>query len=133
AAAAIFLALREKRNLQGDYLSYVQGLGEGMRVMLVAGILIAVIQYINIKFFNRELLETLHAKMGEQLESGSMSDEEMEIAGRYIQNIVSPGGLAIIMLLRTLFMGLILSLVIAFVLRKENGENRADNPMYGDN
>lgn len=132
-AAAIFLSVRQKRMEKGDYLTFGQGVIEGLSVSFIAGIVTAVAHYIDAKFLNRELTETLYAKMQEEIEAGDMSDKEMAMALEYGQYIISPGGRAIMVFIGTLLVGLIISLVVAAILRKEDGENRANNPMYGDN
>ncbi|MGZ5244685.1 MAG: DUF4199 domain-containing protein [Bacteroidia bacterium] len=131
-AAAIFLSVRQKRMEKGDNLTFGQGVIEGMSVAFIAGIVTAVAHYIDAKFINRELTETLYAKMQEELESGTMSDKEMAMAAEYGQYLISPGGRAIMVLIGTLLVGLIISLIVAAILRKEDVENKVDNPMYGD-
>ncbi len=130
-AYAIFMVLREKRLQQGDYLSFTQGIGRGMRVVFVAAVFIGLLHYLDAEFLNNDTV-ALNEAMQEEIERKQLSDEDREIAQRYMPYMISPVGQANILFLRTLFMGFILSLVVAAVLRKEDVDNKHNNPMYGE-
>jgi hypothetical protein len=72
----------------------------------------------------------MYAKMQEQLESKNLSDQEMEMATKWGKQMITPGGQAIMVFLGSLVLGLVLSLVIAAVLRNEDASSQHNNPMY---
>lgn len=123
-AAMIYLAAKERRELQNDRLSFGEGFGTGAMVTIIGAAITAVVFYLNAKFFNRAFIENAKLEAEEALENKYSSDEQVEMA----LQMIGPGMLSFTHFIIVAIIGIIAALIVAAIVRKENR-----NPMMDDN
>ena len=120
--AGIYLGVKNYRDaFQGGYISFGQAFGMGFRIVLYASLLLTVYTYIYYKTFGHDTIGTLKDMMMNELAKSEVSESQAEqVSEIYERWVFIPGALAIGSLLGTLFMGALLSLVNAAILKREN-------------
>ncbi|AUD04745.1 DUF4199 domain-containing protein [Spirosoma pollinicola] len=117
--AFLILSMRDYRSLNGGYMSYGEGLGLGALLSTIAGLLSSAF----ITFYNVVIDPTVQQramdKAREKLEEqGVMSDEQIDQAMEMSAKFQSPGFTFIAGIFGTLFIGFLLSLIVAAFIRR---------------
>lgn len=114
----LVLAMREFRLLNSGYMGYSEGLGIGALTSAIAGLLSAGF----ITFYNVVIDPTIQQRTldmaREQLEDKGMADEQIDQALAISEKFQSPGFTFIAGTFGTLFIGFLLSLIVAAVIRR---------------
>ncbi len=119
--AFIVLAVRQHRDQElGGGITFGRSFYVGFIVILVAGILSAIWGYVFFAFIEPDLIDQMmemqkEVMMDQQGMSASDADKAMEMGAMFM----SPGFFAIVGLLSTLFVGAIISLIVAAVMKNE--------------
>lgn len=122
-ATGLVMAMRELRAANGGYLRYGEGLGIGALTSAVSGLISTTYSIIYNTFVDPAMQQRMMDKVREQYEEqGKLSDEQIDQAMSIAQKFQSPGLLFVAGVFGTILAGVILSLVIAAVLRR----NRPD-------
>jgi hypothetical protein len=117
----LFWAIKSYRDNEcGGLISYGSVLGFGTMVSLFFGILTAFFMYIYLKFVDDTLLQYVMEESARQMEAKGMSDEEIEVGMEYSRMFTSAGFFGTMALLGNVFFGFIISLVLGFILKKED-------------
>lgn len=114
----LVLAMREYKQQNGNYMSYGEGLGLGALTSAVAGFLSSTYSMIYLTFIDPAFMQRTMDKLRDQYEERGMDDAQVERIMEMSQRFQSPGILFIFGILGTILMGVIFSLVIAAVLRR---------------
>ncbi|MFD2935741.1 DUF4199 domain-containing protein [Spirosoma flavum] len=117
--AFLIIAMRDYRSLNAGYMAYGEGLSVGSLASAVAGILSSAF----VTFYNVVIDPTIQQKAFEQArekmeEQGTMSDESIDQAMEWSQKLQSPGFTFIAGVFGTLFIGFLLSLIVAAFIRR---------------
>lgn len=115
----IVLAMREFRTLNEGYLSLGEGVGVGTLVSAISGLISATFSTIYTTFIDTAFYERLADTMQEQWEKQGLSDDQIEQASEMTKMFQSPGLLFAFGLIGAVVFGLILSLIIAAIMRKK--------------
>ena len=115
----IVLAMREFRTLNEGYLSLGEGMGVGTLVSAISGLISATFSTIYTTFIDTAFYERLTDTMQEQLEEQGRSETEIEQSMEIMKMFQSPGLSFAFGLIGAVVFGLILSLIIAAILRKK--------------
>ncbi len=118
AIVLIVLAMREYRSLNEGYLSFGEGFGVGALVAAIGGLISATFSTIYTTFVDTTFYERLADTMQEQWEKQGLSDVQIEQASEMTKMFQSPGLLFAIGLISSVIGGIILSLIIAAIMRK---------------
>ena len=117
-------AVREE--IEGKYLTYGQGVGAGTLISLYSGLMSAVYTYIHFKFVNPNFFDYQVVQMREKWAAKGLTDGQMEQAESMMRKFSGPGIYAISTPIIVVFIGVILSLIIAaFLKRNPPAENQA--------
>lgn len=118
---AAIMAMRERRELQGGTLSYGQGLGTGLATITLGGAISSLFTYIYLKFLDREMLMNMKDVAEQQLEKSLSSAPESarESAFKFLEISTRPGFLFLMGILGSVIVGLIISLVLAAILKRD--------------
>jgi len=109
-------AVREES--PGKYLSYGKGVGTGVLISLYSGLMSGVYAFIHFKFVNIEFVDYQMQLVRAQWEAKGMSADQMEKAEGFTRMFMGPTSMAIITPIMSVFFGLILSLIIAAILKR---------------
>lgn len=116
--AFLVLGMREHKMSTGGYMTFGEGVGLGALLSAIAGLLSSAF----ITFYNVVIDPTIQQRIFEQtrdkLEDQGLSDEQIDQALEISQKFQSPGFTFIAGVFGTLIIGLLLSLVIAAIIRQ---------------
>lgn len=118
-AALIFLGIKAKRENQDGIISYGQGLGTGVGIAFFGSIMVAFYTFVFFKFIDAEMLEQLILRAEDQLYDQGMPDDQVEIAMQYTRKFMAPVPMAAMVVLSYTFVGFIISLITAAILKNE--------------
>jgi hypothetical protein len=120
--AGVYLGVKNYRDHhQGGFITFGQAFGMGFRIVLYASLLLAVFTYIYYKTFGHDTIGVLKDMMMTELSKSEVSEAQAEqVSGIYERWVFIPGTLAIGTFVGTLVMGVLLSLVNAAILKREN-------------
>lgn len=124
-AVILWLGIKAVREESpGMYLSYGKGVGTGVLISLFYGLMSAVYSYIHFKFVNPEFVDYNMQLVQAKWEQAGMSAAQMEQAEGITRAMMGPVSMAIMTPIIAVLFGLIISLIIAAVLKR--------NPPDGD-
>jgi hypothetical protein len=119
----IILAQKAFRQANAGFMSYGQGLGLGMMLAAVSSVLSAVFSYLYVMLIDPEMPTRILEKGRADLEArGNLSDAQIDQAMHWTTMLVQGPALAGIALVGGVFMGLIVSLITAAVLKNPKPE-----------
>ena len=117
--AVIWLGTKAVREESpGKYMSYGKGVATGFLISLYSGLMSAVYNFIHFKFVNTEFVDYQMQIVRAQWEAKGMSADQMEKADGVARMFMGPVAMAIITVIMSVFFGLILSLIIAAILKR---------------
>lgn len=109
---------RDKQN--GGYLAYGQGVGLGFMTFFIAGIISATFSYVLYQFIDPGLVEQLVQKsLEEAVQKNPQIESNLEMAEKSIRWFVNPPVLAIMLVVLSAIGGIIISLILAAIFKKE--------------
>lgn len=121
---AQFLGVKEIRDGEmNGLISFGSAWKKGLLIAAVAGIISGVYMAIHLNYINPELLEEVLYETESQLEASGASSEEMEMGMKMARIFTNPWMTSVFTVLGFLFIGMILALIPAAVLKKEEEVN----------
>jgi len=119
---AMVLAMKEYKKSNYGYMSYGQGLGIGTLVSLFFGVLGGVFMYIYTSFIDPNYTSSMMDKQRIELEERGMSDEQIDQAIAMGESFSSPVMMIVWSIVGYLFIGFILSLIVAAIMKHKRPE-----------
>ena len=119
---AMAIAMKEYKKSNYGYMSYGQGLGIGTLVSLFFGILGGVFMYIYTSFIDPNYTSSMMDKQRIELEEKGMSDEQIDHAIAMGESFSSPVMMIVWSIVGYLFIGFILSLIVAAIMKHKRPE-----------
>ncbi|WP_026631342.1 DUF4199 domain-containing protein [Dyadobacter alkalitolerans] len=116
---AIVLAMKNFREKNRGYMTYGQGLGLGTLVAAVMGLLSSAFSMFYMQFIDNTLLTQGMDQVREDMERRGLDDSQIDQAMELSQKVMSPGVVFAIGVFGYILMGLIISLVVAAIIRRE--------------
>jgi Protein of unknown function (DUF4199) len=117
-AVIITLAMREFKSLNNGFMSYGEGLGLGSILSVVSGVIGSIFNLVYMKFIDTTFIGKQLDFTEEKLIEQGMSDEQIEIALETTKKFTDSGFSFIFGVFGALFVGFLLSLIIAAILKK---------------
>ena len=119
----LWLGIRAVRaESPGQYFSYGQGVGSGVMISLYAGLMTAVYNFIHFKFINPDFADYVVDLNRAKWIARGMTDAQMEAAESMTRRMMGPGAQLITTPIFLLLLGLVLSLIIAAILKRPDPE-----------
>lgn len=119
-AISLVMAMRDFRNLNGGYMAYGQGISVGTLTAAISGLLSSLFSVFYMTVIDTGIMERVMDKTREQMEAqGNLSDEQIDQAIEITQKFQSPGILFAVGVIGSAIIGLIFSLVIAAIMKKD--------------
>jgi hypothetical protein len=117
--AVLWLGIKAVREESPDKsLSYGQGVGAGTLISFYSGLMSAVYTYIHFKFINPSFFDYQAAMMRDKMAAKGMSDTQIEQASTMMQKFSGPGVSACVTPFIVVLFGLIISLILAAILKR---------------
>ncbi|NLA49182.1 MAG: DUF4199 domain-containing protein [Bacteroidales bacterium] len=123
-----FLLKSYRDNYRYGSISYSQGLGAGMIIFLYYAIIIAIFSYILYAWIDPDLIDKQLAFAEEQMLEKGIPAEAVEAGMKVQAKLLKPSIMAFLSIIGTMVQGLIMSLIVAAFVRKENNP-LIDNPI----
>jgi hypothetical protein len=121
AAVIVFLGIRETREIQGNgFISFGTGFSTGMMISMIGGAISAAFTYLYFTIINPGMVTYIKLKQEEKMMEGGMSDADLEKFSGTMDFWTNPGIMSAFSFLVMIFLGLVLSLICAGILKKED-------------
>ena len=115
----LWLAMKEFKSQNNEYMTYGEGLSIGLLIGAISGIISAVYSYIYGAFIDPGFKDRLMDFQIEKFEESGLSDEQIDAAVE-MSSKFSGGGLQFVgVIISMLIMTFIISLVVAAILQKK--------------
>jgi hypothetical protein len=118
--AGIIFCIKEQRDeLQQGYISFGRATGVSMLTVICSALISGVFTYAFLKFGDPGLIENMITQTEEKLREDGQSDEQIEMAIEMTRKIMQPGFLTFSAIFMSALIGLVPSLIIAAIMKKE--------------
>lgn len=115
----LVLAMRDFRTLNGGFMTFGEGVGLGTLTSAVSGLISALFQTFYTTIIDTTVMERMADKARLQLEeSGKLTDEQIEQQMSFVNMFQSPGITFAFSVIFSVIGGLLLSLIIAAIMKK---------------
>ncbi len=119
-AVFIFLGLKHYKEKENKgFMRYGQGLGVGVLISLVGGIVSGVFTYVFFAFIDPAKHQELMAVVQEQQMQAGVSEAQLEQMEGVMSTMMSPLSMALMGIVGSVILGLIFSLIISAILKKD--------------
>lgn len=116
----IFMGIKEIRDTElNGYLSIGMAIRKGLKIALIAGLLLGVYSIIYSKLIDPGMMDRIMAAAEEQWQENNMTEDQMDMARKMLSIFKNPFLIAAFTILTTCFWGLIQSLIAGAILKKE--------------
>ena len=119
----LVLAMREFRTQNRGYMAYGEGVGVGTLTAAISGLLSALFTTFYTTIIDPNVMQQMIERVRVQYEERGMSDEQIDQAMGFVERMQSPGITFAIGVIGAALFGLLLSLIIAAIMRRKR-----DNP-----
>ena len=114
----LILVMLEYRKTNGGYMSYGDGISLGALSSAVAGLLSSLFSVFYTQIIDPGFQERITEKVRAQLEDQGLADDQIDQALEIGQKFQSPGIAFAVGIFTTILIGVLLSLIIAAVIRR---------------
>jgi len=121
--AGLFLATKNFRDQDsGGFLSFGRAFSFCFRIILFSTIIVSIYSFIHFKFIAPEVITEIADKAEAQMLDNprGMSDDQIAQALKYQKMFMNPTFFAVFSFIGSLFVGTILSLIVAAIMKKDN-------------
>lgn len=116
----MILGIKEYRDkMSGGFISYGNSFVIGFLIALIGGLISAIFSFILFKFIDPALLQTTLDKARQSMEDKAMTEEQIEMAMKWTQSMMSPIGMLISSFIGSAIFGAIISLIVSIFMKKE--------------
>ncbi len=120
-AVIIFFGIREQRDMAGNgYISFGKGFSSGMIIALIGGLIASAFTYLYFTVLNPGMVTYIKMKQEEEMIKRGMSESQVEAMAGTMEFWTSPVMMCAFVLIGTLLISLVISLISAAILKKEN-------------
>lgn len=116
----IYMGIREKRQLGNGFLSFGSGFSAGMGITLIGSAIASVMKYIYYIFIDPGMITYIKLKQEEELYKRGFADADVEKMAKQMEFTSTPEMLVGFEFLGILILGLVVSLICAGILKKED-------------
>lgn len=118
--AVIVLAHKAFKEGGDGFMSIGQGIGIGTLLSLIGGTMSSIFTFIYLKFVDDSMLQTIREKQIEGMEAQGMDDAQIDQAMEIASKFSGPVAILIIGIIGSVFIGFIISLIVALFTKKSN-------------
>ncbi|MDQ3050904.1 MAG: DUF4199 domain-containing protein [Bacteroidota bacterium] len=119
-SAIIYMGIREKRQLGNGFITFGSGFSAGLGIALIGGAINIIMKYIYYKVIDPGMITYIRMKQEEDLLERGFSDADVERMAEKMQFTSTPEMLVGIEFFGIVVLGLVVSLICAGILKKED-------------
>lgn len=108
-----------EREKQG-FISYSEGFKTGVTTVFFGSVILSFFSFLYVRFVDQELITRILEQTEQSLIEKGMSDDEIEKTMEITSRFTTPGMIAFFGVAGGTFVGAIISLVVAAIIKKEN-------------
>lgn len=123
SVGGLVLAMRDFRTLNGGFMTWGEGVGLGTLTSAVSGLLSSLFSVFYTTLIDTTVMERMADRTQVQLEESGLTDAQIEQQMSFLKVFQSPGLSFAFGLIGAVVFGLVLSMIIAAIMRRKN-----DNP-----
>ncbi len=117
----IFFSIQECRDVElGGYISFKRALTQGVKASSFAAILFAAYYFVYLEFIDSDIMQQMEEQIILGYENSGMEEEQIDEMMDAYNQMISPGLLAAGSVAGNVIFGGIISLVLAYFLKKNN-------------
>ena len=118
---AIVLAIKEHREDDlGGYISFGRAFTVGILTTLFLAVINAIWTYIFMGFIAPDMVDMIMEAQMQAMADSGMGEDEIEQAMEITKGFMSPGMISVMSIFGSLFMGAIISLIVAAIMKKNS-------------
>lgn len=121
-AIVLYMAFKEFKDQGDSFMTLGQSLKIGLMISLIGGLLLSVFSYIYGQFIDPGMADRIKDMLIEQWEAQGMSDEQIDQTMKFTSYMFNPVIGLIVVLLKNVLVGFVLSLIIGAITKKNNPE-----------
>ncbi|GDX53183.1 hypothetical protein LBMAG27_22300 [Bacteroidota bacterium] len=106
----------------GGYISFGRAFQFGFLTVLIVGIITTIYSYFFFTYIAPELVDQILKEAENNMLNSGQSEEQIELAMSYMKKFMTPGWMAFWGMMGSVFLGAIISLLSAAIMKKENKE-----------
>lgn len=119
--SVMYFALKQRRDVEGKgFMTVGQAFGHSFRISLIACIIASAFSYLYFTMVNPEIVDWMKLMQEEEMLARGASDAEVEQAMKMMETFMSPGFMVVMGMLVILVLCLVISLILAAFLKKED-------------
>ena len=119
-AAGLYMGVKNYRDqVAGGFISYGGAVGYGTLVALFAGIITSIFSYIYLGYIDDGFVQFQLTQTEDELYAQGLPDEQIEMTLEWTKKFMAPGILAVSGIIMNTIFGLIISLIVAAILKKD--------------
>lgn len=112
----------------GGYISFGQAFKYGFSIVLIGTLVSTVYTWLYVKLLNPGIFAYILEQQEEQMLEQGLSEEQIEMSISMTEKFMTPVGFVLMALLASLFTGLIITLIVAAIMKKNNPNASAIDP-----
>lgn len=118
--AFVVLAVKETRDTNNGYISFGEAFKTGFFTMMIGAVIGTIYFYIHVSFVDTNFIDHIFEQSrAEMMKQPNMTEEQIEQALKFTAMFMTPGVMAFFGLLMNLIGGLIGSLIVAAIMKKD--------------
>jgi len=119
--AGLIFTVKDRRDKDlGGFISFGEAFGAGFLFCIITGIFSVIFSLIMIQFIAPDMIDQILKVTQQKMMDKGMSDDQIQMAMGYTKKFLTPGWMALWVLIGTAFFGCILSLIVAAIFKKNN-------------
>ena len=117
----LIFTIKDRRDKDlGGFITFGQAFGAGFLFCIIVGLIGVLTTYIMMNFIAPDMVEQLLKVTEQKLIDKGMSDDQIQVAMNMTKKFMTPVMMAVWTVVGTAFIGCILSLIVAAIMKKES-------------
>ncbi|MFM1876116.1 MAG: hypothetical protein RL266_1853 [Bacteroidota bacterium] len=118
--AVLCFAIVKKKESNGGFLSYGEGVAVAAWVSIFAGVIMAFYTFVDLSFIDADKIQRILIQIEDQMYNSNTPDDQIEMVMGIYEKMFTPGVLAFFALVAQIIEGLIIGLIASAVFKKED-------------
>ena len=126
---AIVLSCKEYKSLTGGFMTFKQGFGLGFLTSVVGGVISSVVSFAYILMDKEAITNMVYQARMKLEENPDMTEEAIDMAMSMTEKMMTPTMILVMGIVGSMFIGAIISLIVAAIMKKDDNGIIADDDM----